>query len=55
MNLFLDRLHRKIAEILYISSRTIRVHVHAILIKLNVRDRKSTVVVAIQKKLIVKV
>jgi two-component system, NarL family, response regulator len=43
----------EIAEILYITPGTVRVHVHAILQKLGVRDRAQAVVVALQNKLIV--
>jgi DNA-binding NarL/FixJ family response regulator len=42
----------EIAEILYITSGTVRVHVHAILHKLGVRDRTQAVVMALQNKLI---
>jgi DNA-binding NarL/FixJ family response regulator len=41
--------NQEIAEILYIAPGTVRVHVHAILHKLEVRDRTQAVVVAIQK------
>ncbi len=44
--------NQEIAEILHIVSGTVRVHVHAILQKLGVRDRTQAVVVAIKKKLI---
>jgi len=44
--------NQEIAEILYITSGTVRVHVHAILQKLEVRDRTQAVLVAIQRKLI---
>jgi len=44
--------NQEIAEILYIAPGTVRVHVHAILHKLEVRDRTQAVVVAIQKQLI---
>lgn len=46
--------NQEIAEILYISSGTVRVHVHAILHKLNARDRTQAVIIAMQKKLISK-
>lgn len=42
----------QIAEILYISPGTVRVHVHAILHKLDVRDRHRAISVAIQQNLI---
>ncbi len=42
----------EIAKTLYITSGTVRVHVHAILHKLSVRDRTQAVVVAIQNQLI---
>ncbi|HIK17321.1 MAG TPA: response regulator transcription factor [Leptolyngbyaceae cyanobacterium M33_DOE_097] len=44
--------NQEIAEILYIAPGTVRVHVHAILQKLNVRDRTQAVVIAIERKLI---
>ncbi len=47
-----EKTNQEIAEILYIAPGTVRVHVHAILHKLEVRDRTQAVVVAIQKKLI---
>jgi two-component system, NarL family, response regulator len=46
--------NQEIAKVLYISSGTVRVHVHAILHKLNARDRTSAVIIAMQKKLISK-
>jgi two-component system, NarL family, response regulator len=42
----------EIAKVLYITSGTVRVHVHAILHKLGVRDRTQAVIVALQNKLI---
>jgi two-component system, NarL family, response regulator len=42
----------EIAKILYIAPGTVRVHVHAILHKLGVRDRTQAVVVAQQNRLI---
>jgi two-component system, NarL family, response regulator len=42
----------QIAEILYISPGTVRVHVHAILHKLDVRDRQEAITMAIQQHLI---
>lgn len=42
----------EIAEELYLAPGTVRVHVHAILHKLEVRDRTQAVTVAIQRQLI---
>jgi two-component system, NarL family, response regulator len=42
----------EIAKILYIAPGTVRVHVHAILHKLGVRDRTQAVIVAQQNRLI---
>ncbi|MDZ7951688.1 response regulator transcription factor [Nostoc sp. DedQUE09] len=44
--------NQEIALALYITPGTVRVHVHAILQKLEVRDRAQAVVVALQKSLI---
>lgn len=44
--------NQQIAEILYITPGTVRVHVHAILHKLEVSDRAQAVVIALQKRLI---
>lgn len=44
--------NQEIAQVLYITPGTVRVHVHAILQKLNVRDRTQAVIVAHQKALI---
>lgn len=44
--------NQEIADILYISAGTVRVHVHAILHKLDVRDRTQAAVLAIQKQLV---
>ena len=41
--------NQEIAQILYIAPGTVRVHVHAILQKLEVRDRTQAAVLAIQK------
>ena len=41
--------NHEIAQILYIAPGTVRVHVHAILQKLEVRDRTQAAVLAIQK------
>jgi two-component system, NarL family, response regulator len=43
----------EIAQVLYITPGTVRVHVHALLHKLGVRDRTQAVIVALQNKLIV--
>ena len=44
--------NQEIAQLLHITSGTVRVHVHAILQKLAVRDRTSAAVLAIQKGLV---
>lgn len=44
--------NQEIAQMLYIAPGTVRVHVHAILQKLNVRDRTQAAVIAIQRNLI---
>lgn len=44
--------NHQIAEILYITTGTVRVHVHAILHKLGVDDRQTAVTVGLQKQLI---
>ena len=44
--------NQEIAEMLYITPGTVRVHVHAILHKLGVRDRTQAALLAIQRKLI---
>ncbi|MBD1864518.1 MULTISPECIES: response regulator transcription factor [Trichocoleus] len=44
--------NQEIAQILYIAPGTVRVHVHAILQKLDVRDRTQAAIIAIQNKLI---
>lgn len=44
--------NQEIAETLYITPGTVRVHVHAILHKLGVSDRHAAVMMAIQKQLI---
>ena len=46
--------NQEIAEILYIASGTVRVHVHAILHKLEVRDRTQAAILAKQKGLVAK-
>jgi two-component system, NarL family, response regulator len=44
--------NQEIAHALYIAPGTVRVHIHAILQKLEVSDRTQAVVVALQKRLI---
>ncbi len=44
--------NQEIAQMLYIAPGTVRVHVHTILQKLDVRDRTQAAVIAIQSKLI---
>ncbi|PZV14400.1 MAG: DNA-binding response regulator [Leptolyngbya sp.] len=44
--------NQEIADLLYIAPGTVRVHVHAILHKLEVRDRTQAVIVAMQQNLI---
>lgn len=44
--------NQEIAEMLYIAAGTVRVHVHAILHKLEVRDRTQAVIVALQQQFI---
>ncbi|NJL61584.1 MAG: response regulator transcription factor [Methylacidiphilales bacterium] len=44
--------NQEIANVLYIASGTVRVHVHAILHKLEARDRIQAVTIAMQKGLI---
>ncbi|NJN85272.1 MAG: response regulator transcription factor [Leptolyngbyaceae cyanobacterium SL_7_1] len=44
--------NQEIARMLYIAPGTVRVHVHAILQKLDVRDRTQAAVIAIQRNLI---
>lgn len=46
------RTNQQIAENLFITSGTVRVHVHAILQKLNVSDRTQAAIMALQQKLI---
>jgi two-component system, NarL family, response regulator len=46
------RTNRQISEVLFITAGTVRVHVHAILQKLNVSDRTQAAIVALQRKLI---
>ncbi len=44
--------NQEIAQMLYVAPGTVRVHVHAILQKLDVRDRTQAAVIAIRDKLI---
>jgi two-component system, NarL family, response regulator len=44
----------EIAETLYITAGTVRVHVHSILHKLGVRDRTQAVIVALKNQLVLK-
>lgn len=50
--LALGKTNQEIAEIMYITPGTVRVHVHGILKKLEVRDRTQAALVAIQKQLV---
>lgn len=47
-----SKTNQEIAEALYISPGTVRVHVHAILHKLGVSDRKQAIVIAMRKNLL---
>ncbi|WP_445315823.1 LuxR C-terminal-related transcriptional regulator [Microcoleus vaginatus] len=49
MALFAGKSNQEIAQILYIPPGTVRAHVHAILQKLEVRERTQAAVLAIQK------
>jgi two-component system, NarL family, response regulator len=44
--------NQEIAEILYIAPGTVRVHIHAILHKFNVGDRKQAIAIAMQNNLL---
>jgi two-component system, NarL family, response regulator len=46
------RTNQQIAETLFITAGTVRVHVHGILQKLGVSDRTQAAIIAIQQKLI---
>jgi two-component system, NarL family, response regulator len=46
--------NQEIADLLYIAPGTVRVHVHAILHKLDARDRTQAVIIALQKQLLSK-
>lgn len=47
-----SKTNQEIAEALYITSGTVRVHVHTILHKLGVSDRKQAMIVALRKNLL---
>ncbi len=47
-----DKTNQEIAEILYITQGTVRVHVHAILHKLGVADRKQAIIIATHHNLL---
>jgi two-component system, NarL family, response regulator len=47
-----EKTNQEIAEILSITPGTVRVHVHAILHKLGVADRKQAVITATQNNLL---
>jgi two-component system, NarL family, response regulator len=47
-----NKTNQEIAEILYITPGTVRVHVHAILHKLGVADRKQAIITATQNNLL---
>jgi two-component system, NarL family, response regulator len=47
-----NKTNQEIAELLYITSGTVRVHVHAILHKLGVADRKQAIITATQNNLL---
>lgn len=44
--------NQEISEMLYISSGTVRVHIHAILHKFGVSDRKQAIAIAIKNNFI---
>jgi two-component system, NarL family, response regulator len=44
--------NQEIATVLYLAPSTVRVHIHAVLQKLNVQDRTHAAVIAVQKNLI---
>jgi two-component system NarL family response regulator len=48
----MGKTNHEIAKILYITPGTVRLHVHAILQKLEVRDRTQAALIAIQKQLV---
>jgi two-component system NarL family response regulator len=47
-----NKTNQEIAELLYITPGTVRVHIHTILHKLGARDRKQAVAIASRKKLL---
>jgi two-component system, NarL family, response regulator len=47
-----NKTNQEIAEVLYITPGTVRVHVHAILHKLGVADRKQAIIAATQNNLL---
>ena len=51
MLLSVNKTNQEIAEMLYISSGTVRVHIHAILHKFGVSDRKQAIAIASQNNL----
>ena len=51
MLLSVNKTNQEIAEMLYISSGTVRVHIHAILHKFGVSDRKQAIAIALQNNL----
>ena len=52
MLLSVNKTNQEIAEMLYISSGTVRVHIHAILHKFGVSDRKQAIAIALQNNLL---
>ena len=46
--------NQEIADLLYIASGTVRVHVHSVLHKLEARDRTQAVIIALQKQILPK-
>ncbi len=52
MLLSVNKTNQEIAEMLYISSGTVRVHIHAILHKFGVSDRKQAIAYALQNNLL---
>jgi len=52
MLLSVNKTNQEIAEMLYISSGTVRVHIHTILHKFGVSDRKQAIAIALQNNLL---
>ena len=52
MLLSVNKTNQEIAEMLYISSGTVRVNIHAILHKFGVSDRKQAIAIALQNNLL---